>query len=71
MHYLELTCIEFLTKEALCVGAVCGADVGLDQVFAKGSIVNTGCLERTAAVLLAKVVIEQFSWMACGITNQS
>ena len=32
---LESACMEFVVRKALCVGAVCGVDVGSEQVFAR------------------------------------
>jgi hypothetical protein len=41
VQYLVRVCMEFASQKGLCVGAVCGVNVGLSQLFARVSWSDT------------------------------
>ena len=58
-----------MLRKALCVGAVCSADDALRTSLREGAIVSTEQLERTAALPLARAVVEKRLWTTCCITS--
>lgn len=60
-----------MLRKALCVGAVCSADDALRTSLREGAIVSTEQLERTAALPLARAVVEKRLWTTCCITSGS
>ena len=58
-----------MLRKALCVGAVRSADDALRTSLREGAIVRTEQLERTAALRLAKAVMDRRLWTTCCITS--
>jgi hypothetical protein len=52
VHYLGSACVELLSRECLCVGAVCGEETKLGQLFARAPLSTRDILKEALRLFL-------------------